>query len=362
MGAQSGLATQLTAPVLETTYGVVPAGLATTTKFSAFTGETLKLTKTPAQGIGLLSGKQFPQASRRVIPEWAAGGAVTMDAPARGLQQWLLAMFSSFGQANATLTQDLTTGAYKAVHVPGFRAAHSVCMQTGKPTADTGTVEPFTYVGCNVTEWEISVQRAQIAKLVVTFDARNELAGAGNNDPLNGSVPALVTYVAPPAGGVFHFAQSQVLTGGTVSTTAGVTSVTGGTVAGNVKQFSLKMTTPLDVERFFAGKGGFKDQQIDNALASAAGQLDIEWLSAEARYDAFASDTPTPVVLQFVGPAIGTGTDFSTLSFLLSDVFLDDDAVPVSGPQVLMQTIPFTALDDGANNVIQCTYWTLDSA
>src|SRR5579863_4492999 len=113
--AYSGLATQLTAPVTETTYGVVPSGLSTTTKFSAFTSEGLKLTKTPAQGEGLLQNKQFPQAARRVIPEWTVNGPVAMDLPARGLQQWLFPMFGSYGQTASALTQDMTTGAYKAV-------------------------------------------------------------------------------------------------------------------------------------------------------------------------------------------------------------------------------------------------------
>lgn len=362
MGAQSGLATQMTSPVTETAYGTVPAALASTTKFAAFTSETLKGTKVPVQGIGLLQNKLFPQAARRVIAEWTAGGQVTMDLPARGLNDWLLPMFSSYGQAPAALTQDLTTGAYKAVHAPGFRAGHSFALQKGAPTADTGAVEPFTFVGCKVADWELSAQRAAAAKLVMTIDARNELAGAGNGDPLNASVPGLVTYVAPPAGGMFHWAQSQIYTGGTCTTTAGVTSVTAPVVAGNVKSFSVKYTAALDHERYFANKAGFKDDQLDNGLAALTVQLVIEWLSSEARYDAYAADTPTPVQLGFTGPVIGTGTDHSSLTILIPDMFLDDAPAMVPGPEVITQTIPLTGLDDGANNPIQATYWTLDAA
>ena len=34
----------------------------------------------------------------------------------------------------------------------------------------------------------------------------------------------------------------------------------------------------------------------------------------------------------------------------------------LDGKPVVTQTIPLTGLDDGTNNVIQATYWTLDSA
>lgn len=360
--AFSGLATQMTSPVTESTYGVVPAGLSSATKFSAFTGETMKAGKTAVQGIGLLQNKQFGQASRRAVAEWTAGGGVNMDLAARGLQQWLFPMFGSYGQAASALTEDSATLAYKAVHAPGFKAGHSFAFQTGVPTADNGTIEPKTYVGAKVTDWEMACQHGQIATLVLTIDARNELAGAGNADPLNVSVPTLVSYTAPPAGGVFHFAQSQIFTGGTCSTTSGVTSVSSPVAAGNVKSFSVKMSTPLDVQRYNSGNAGFKADQLDNALATVTGQLVIEWLSSEARLNAFYADTPTPVELQFIGPAIGSGSDFSTFSLLMSDVFLDDDPVNVGGPGVVTQTIPFTALDDGTNNVIQATYWTLDSA
>lgn len=359
--AFSGLATQLTSPVTETTYGVVPSGLSSTTKFSAFKSETCELKKVPVQGIGLLQNKRYAQAARRAIAEWTVTGGITMDLPVRGLQQWLFPMFGSYGQTASALTQDGATGAYKAIHTGGFLAGHSFAMQKGVPTADNGTIEPVTYVGCKILDWEMSAQRAAYAQLVMNIDGRNELAGAGNTDPLNVSVPSLVSYTAPPAGGAFHFAQGQVYTGGTCSTTSGVTSVSAPVAAGNVKAFKVKHTAKLDTERYFANNAGFKADQLDNGLADVTGELMIEWLSAESRYNAFAADTPTPVELQFVGPGIGSGSDFSTFSILLSDVFFEGESPKIGGPEVVVQTIPFTALDDNVNNVIQCTYWTLDS-
>ena len=359
MALRSGLASQLTSPVAEVTYGVAPSLAAA--KFSAFKSEGLELKKTAVQGIGLFSGKLHGQAARRVVTEWTAGGPIVMDLPARGLQQWLFPMFGSYGQAKSVLTQDLSTGAYSAVHAPGPLEGNSFCLQKGVPTSDNGTIEPVAYVGCKIPEWELSVAKGEIAQLTLTVDARNELAGAMNSDPLNGSLPGLQAYVAPAAGGVFTFLEGTLFTGGTVSTTSGVSSVAAPVKAANVKSCSIKYTTPLDVERFDLGLAGFKDEQLQNALRVISGQFVVEWLSSEQRYNAFAADTPTPLELQFLGPAIGSGSDFSTFTILIPDVFLDGESPKVGGPEVVLQTVPWTGLDDGTNNPIQALYWTLDA-
>jgi hypothetical protein len=355
----SGLASQWTSPVTETTFGVVPSGLSSTTKFVACDSDTLELKKTAKTSTGLSAGKLFPRASRRVITRWDAGGGIVMDVPARGLQQWLYPMLGSYGQAPAALTEDMSTGAYKAIHAAGVLDGNSFAMQKGVPSV-SGTVEPVTYVGCKISEWELSCAAGEIAKLNLTVAARNELAGTGNSDPLNGSVPGLVTYSAPP-GGVFHWAQASLYTGGTVSTTGGVTSVSSPVLAGNIKSFSIKQTTPLDTDRLFSGNGGFVSEQLQNQLRSVTGQFVVEWLSSEARYDGFAADTATALELTFLGPSIGSGSDFSTLTILLAQIYLEGESPKIGGPQVVTQTVPFTAYDDDVDNVIQATYWTLDS-
>jgi hypothetical protein len=50
------------------------------------------------------------------------------------------------------------------------------------------------------------------------------------------------------------------------------------------------------------------------------------------------------------------------LDILVPNVRLNGDSPSVGGVQVLEQTVPWVARDDGVNNVIQLTYWTTDSA
>lgn len=359
MALESGLAFQMTSPVTEATYGVSPT--LSSAKFFTTPSESLKGTKTAVQGQSLFPGKLYGQAARRVIPAWAAGGQLPMEVPVRGLEQWLYPMFGSYGQTLAALTQIGSTGAYTAVHAPGPLAGSSFALQLGKPTAD-GTVEPFTYVGCKISEWELSCARKELAKLNLTIVARNELAGAGNGDPLNVSVPTLQAYSAPPVGGVFHFAQMSIYTGGTCTTSAGLTTVASPVLAGNVLSASVKQTAPLDVDRYFAGNAGFITEPLDNGLRQGTGSFEVEWLSSESRYNAYAADTPTAFEMTFVGTTvIGSASSHPTLTILLPEIFFDEASPMVGGPEVVHETVPFTFLDDGTNNVIQATYITLDT-
>jgi hypothetical protein len=358
-GPGSGLLSQLCA-VDEVTYGVAPAGLTGAKWYAVKGGGTLKGKKTTVQGEGLYAGALHGKATRRFTTEWTADGTIPLELPARGMQQWLYRMLGSFGQTPAALTQDGATGAYKAIHAPGSLQGHSFTVQRGVPAID-GTVEPFTVTGCKVADWEITFDRAKIAELVLTIAARNELAGAGNSDPLNGSVPGLATY-SEPLGGVFTFAGASIYTGGTPSTTSGVTSVSGATLAGNIKSGNIKYAIPLDTERFFAGQAGFKGEPLENGVRALTGGFVIEWLSTQAMLNTYLSDAATTIEYRFTGPPIGTGTDVSMFSLLVPNIHLNEGPPEVPGPQVVTQQVTWTGLDDDANNPLQVTYWTLDTA
>ena len=355
---RSGIAAQWCA-IDETTYGVVPSLAGA--PFYVLKSDTLKLNKVPKQGAGIYAGALYPAAARRVVTQYSAGGGMTMELPERRLNQWLLRMFGSYGQTPATLTEDGSTGAFKAVHAPGPLEGFSFTVQKGAPTADNGTVVPVTYPGCKVSEWEISAGMGEIADLALTIEARNELAGSFT-DPLNGSVPALLDFEAPP-GSVFRWLGGTVFYGGTPSTTSGVTTLASPTVAGNIKgPISVKQTTPLDLERFAPDVAPFRNEPLQNNVRAVTGQFVVEWLSAETYLAAYQEDTATAIEYRFQTVPIGTGSDIATLSILVPNVRLEGESVQIPGPEVLTQTVPWTGLDDRVNNVIQATYVTLDAS
>lgn len=355
----SGLNSQLLG-ITEATFGVAPT--LTNPTCWEFKSETLEGKKTTVQGEGLHAGGLYNRARRRVLTNWDAGGGIVMDLPSNKLNLLLKMMMGSADTSvlatNGTLAQIASTTAWSAVHIPGNVEGHSFTLQKGVPTT-AGVVQPFTYVGCKVTDWEIACQTGEIAQLTLTVDARNELGGAGNSDPLNGSVPALGTWT-DPATDLFHFREATLSTGATVTTTSNVSSGNfTGDALGQVKSISVKQSMALDTTRYFLGSNGFKGEQIENGLRSITGSFVIEW-DTTAMYNAFAADTPMSLLLSFVGPQIGVSTHNEELDILIPAIKLDGEAPKIPGPAVVTQSVNFSGLDDETNNPIQITYTTSD--
>jgi hypothetical protein len=354
----SGIGAQLIA-FPEATWGVAPA--LTTARPYEFNTESLELKKTVVQGKGLRAGGLHNRGSRRKVTNYGVSGGINMDLPTQYLNPLLKWLLGSKGQSNANLVQDGVTGAYSATHAPGSMVGNSMCWQKGVPAVDGTAALPFTYVGTKWTDWTISVATGAFAQLAINLDGRNELAGAGNGDPLNGSVPGLANFTEAATNSVFHFREATLLTGGTATTTSGITSVSGAVVAGNVKSAEVKYASHLDTERYFLGSAGFKAEQVEVDQREITGQFMVEWLNSEARYNAFAADTPTTLQLSFVGDPIGSGSDHQQLTILVPQIFLEGESPKVGGPAVVTQTVPFTGLDDAVNNPIQVLYWTIDA-
>ena len=207
----------------EATYGIAPA-LTSGIDSYEFKSETMELKKTTVEGEGLAPGRVYRRTKRRVLTNYDVTGDINMELPTRNLGFWLRYMLGDFAD---TPQQMGTTGVYQTVFQPvSTLFGHSFCLQKGVPTADNATVEPFSYVGNKLTGWEIGASVGAIATLTLHVDGRNELAGAGNGDPLNGSVPGLATWNGPTnllGMSVFHFREATLFTGGTPTLAGGIT-------------------------------------------------------------------------------------------------------------------------------------------
>lgn len=340
-----------------------------------FKSETLELKKTTVQGQGLHAGGLFDRLNRRVLTNYDVNGGITLDLPNRGLALLLQHMTGSpyttvsGAAALATPTELTTTLAYQSYHTPGNTGGMGLCFQKGVPTVDNGTVEPFTYVGSKINDWEISVATGAIAQLALTIDARSEIAGSTSIDPNIGSVPTLASWTesgvesaADPLN-VFHFREAAVYSGGTPTLTAGVLSLASSTALGNVTSANIKETHTLDTSRYFLGSAGFKGEQIENGFRQVTGGFDVEWLSTEAMYAAFAKDTTTSIQLSFVGNLAGTsGSNHDTLILTVPNIKLDGESPKVGGPGLITQSVSFTGLDDEATAPYQFNYISSDAA
>jgi hypothetical protein len=343
MAIGSGLAA-LVGIASETTVGtaVSPA------RYHAFESETLSAKKKILQTETLRAGNLYDRQAERFVTMRQAGGDITMPVPTMGFGLMLQHMLGSFA---ATATIISAGPMYKQVHVPGSCAGKALSIQTGIPRID-GTVEPFTYNGSKVTDWELSMAQSDVLKAKITFDSWDELT--------LGTTPASPALGTPtyPLATYFSFLGGAILGGGTVSTTSGVTTVTGGTQIAAIRSAKVSGKNALKTDRLFLGNGVTKSEQVENGRRQITGSLEAEF-QTRALYDQYRGDVPTAIQLNF-GATVGANT--FQFNILLPSCNYEDGASPdVSGPDIVIQTVPFTALYEDADPPIQITYISTDT-
>src|SRR5260221_6759732 len=137
--------------------------------------------------------------------EFTSGEAANAVADSMGF--WIK---YALGSTLVTPTVVLGT-AYKQVHTNGSKAGQYLTVQVGRPQISGVTVQPFTYTGVKVTDFEFSCNDNQIAQLKITCDRRTELTSV-----------ALAAASYPTPNRLLSFANASAMTlRGTASTSTG---------------------------------------------------------------------------------------------------------------------------------------------
>src|SRR6185437_9427880 len=342
----SGLSGQVGA-VAESTYGTP----VTVTHFYEFLSENFVFNPTWLDGMGLKSGQAYNRASRTVQSRFDVNGDLTMEhtsGEAANAVADSMGFWWKFALGSALVTPTVVLGtAFKQVHTNGSKAGQFITCQVGRPQISGITVQPFTYTGVKVTDFEFSCNDNQIAQLKVTLDGRNELTSTG-----------LAAASYPTPNGLFSFANATVMTiGGTASTSAGETTIAGGASLGSlVNGIVLTGSTPMKVDRYGLGNAGLKGEPIENAIPTITGTLNTEFFSRTEIYDLFKSNATTPLQLDFShfdsagndANGVASGPNPYRLSFILPAVKFKTGSVNIGGPDVIPQSIGFQAYDDGS--------------
>src|SRR6266568_2043663 len=346
----SGLSGQVGA-VAETTYGTP----VTVTHFYEFLSENFQYNPAFLDGMGLKAGQAYNRSTRTVVSqadvngdltmEWVSGEAATAVADSMGF--WVKYML---GSAFTTPVVVLGT-AFSQTHTNGSKAGQFLTVQVGRPQISGVTVQPFTYTGVKCTDWEFSVNDNQIAQLKLTFDGQTELTST-----------ALAAASYPTPNGLFSFANASVMTlGGTATTSAGVTTIAGGSSLGSrVNGVVITGSTPMKVDRYGLGNAGLKGEPIENAIPTITGTLSTEFFSRTELYDVFKTAGTTPLQIDFTkfdaagndANGAAAGANPFRLSIILPSVKFKTAAVNVGSPDVIPQSIGFQAYDDGTTNPV----------
>lgn len=341
MAIQGGLGSSLLIGA-ETTTGTAVA----LTRSLEYNSESLHLEKGVIDGAGLRGSGLFPRSSRHAFTTRTVNGDVELDVATKGMG---LLFQQMMGGTSASAV--LTGTAYQQVHVPGSLVNRSLTVQKLVPRMSDGTLVPFTYRGMKVTGWELACEVGGILTLSLTFDGWDETTGTAAGTP---------SYASGTE--VFHFAQGVLTLGGTVSTTSGVASVSGGTTVASVKGATITGDIPLKTDRYFFGSAGVKAEQTENGWRSVTGSFDAEFVTAAALYDTMAADTATAMKLTFTGTTAITGSTYPTLEVLIPSIRLGDGSPQIDGPDVIGLSTSFTAYDNGVDAAIQLRSVTADTS
>lgn len=223
-----------------------------------------------------------------------------------------------------TFTPDLATG----------KTGIMATIQVGRPSVDA-TVNPFTYKGCKVTEFEFSSELDGPLILDTTWDCQSESTAVAL---------ASASYPTDPASFIFIDGELKIDTV--------VTSVKAAKVAGKWS---------LDTERRFLGAVTTKKEPIANGELEITGELTLEFASL-VEYAKFVAGTLSALVLTWSFGLIPTTAIPYKIVFTLPKIVYTGETPTVTSSEVLLLTLPFKALYDGTNAAWTVAVTTGDTA
>lgn len=312
----------------ESAYGTFTAP----TRYLEMNEESLTLDEERVESEGFRAGNNFLRADRRKLNRKGVSGDVVHEITSSGFSLLLKHCLGGVPvittPGGATLSRDHT------IDLGDLSAIPSLTTQVGRfRTGDA--VEPFSYLGCKVAEWEISAEIDGLLMLRMTLDGQNESV----TDTLG-----TASYAAADEVFVYHEGDVQI---GGASTC--------------VKSFSISGNNALKTDRHFICpvNGSLKREPLQSGRREITGTLDMEF-ETMTEVNRFRDATTFGLDVIFTGSEIESGYNNSlTLDIGLAE-YLGDTPV-VAGQDVIEHSMNFRALDDGSSNPFQAIYRTADT-
>lgn len=227
------------------------------------------------------------------------GGGVSLELPNEDIAVLMKHMFGGVSTSGA--------GPYVHTYTPADLTGDSLTIQVGRP-ASTGTVHPFTYAGCKISEWTIAASVGEIATLDLSVVGMTETTGT-----------ALATASYASGWEPFVFTEASLSIDGTPIGTVRDASLTGNNA----------------VERRMRFGSATSQQPLEIGLRSYTGTITTDF-DALTHYNLFVAGTEAALVLTF-----DNGTDDLEIT---CNIQFTGETPEVSGFDLLAQTLPFRCI------------------
>lgn len=312
----------------ESTYGTP----VTVDRFTEFNSCDIALERAAVMSKGLRTGTRVQRSDRFMPYTVGASGTIALDVPTKGFGLWLEHMLG------AIATGTITDSNYTHTATIGTLLGKYLTIQAGKPRTGSATVDPYTWHGCKVTDWELSCDVDGILIASIGIDAEDE-----------DNSTALATASYPSDYRVFTFDKAAVTIAAT-SFEATTISVTG--------------ANQLDVARRFLTGSSLKKEPVETAHREYGVTMEAEYTSL-TQYDRFKSATAAgqlaAVEATFTGPIAHGGTTLPELKITLPAVRFAEVSQPIGGAEKITQSITGEVVDNGSDEPITITYRTTDA-
>ena len=312
---------------VESSYGTA----VTPTNHIPVTSQSLVLDVEHMQSEGMLAGRAAIQTSRSVVNKKGASGSVEFDALANGMGLLLRHMIGD-ERDYATTKTTVTSGVFSYEFRPGsLMTSSSMTWQLG--IADRGgTVRTGNLPGAIVSEWEVSNEIDGLLATSATIAGRDWVPSGSD-----------ITSVSYPTGTeLFSFAGGAVTVGGT---------------AAEVRSVSISCNHGLDLERYQIASSTLRSQPVQNAMREITGTVEMEFgagpgtWATDSLMDKYRAGTVVALVATWTSPTAISGTYYPSISFSIPKALITSATPTVEGPDMVMQTVEFMALEDNANSV-----------
>lgn len=333
MTIRSGLGSQI-GFAAESVYGTYVAP----TRFLEFNSEGLIFNRETIQSAGIRKGSTVQRTGRWAVNKKGGGGPVTFEMATKGF-----GLILKHAMGNVAITTPGTpAGALARIHTHtlGDLDDLSLTIQKGLPDVETGTVRAFSFLGCTVTEWTLSVDVDGLLMFNPTFDAQDM-----------STAQSLATASFATADKLFSYQQ------------VAVTISAGGEEPTAV---SINAGHGMNTARYFIRSNALKKRPVIAARRTLGGTMTFEFEDM-VQVNRFLNAAPgAEVALEITATGdeidVGFPANSNQVKVTVPAARFDGEVPVVGGPDILTVTAPFEILDNGSAQPLTVIYQTSDTA
>jgi hypothetical protein len=295
-----------------------------------FTEESLSLTEERIESAARRTGSRVLASNRWKRNRKGIEGDVSHEVTSSGFGR----LFEHCLGDVATDTPDGGTNSRTHTATIAALTGVSLTAQVGRPDT-SGTIQPFSYLGCKVASWELSCDVDGILMLRLSFDGVDE-----------DTSESLESVAAPTDDELLVFSGATVAIDGTDV---------------DVRAFSLSGENGLATDRYFLRNSSLKKEQLEAERRLLSGSFEVDFEGMD-NYELFSQGTMAEVTALFEAETEIESGFLPHVLVTLPEVRFDGTTPNVSSDEILTHEMPFTVLDNGSDEPITIEYQSEDTA